>query len=101
MAQENKAKEIDEAHNNVEAKASDTKANGTEASQNPNVEVDADRGVEPRSGPVYSHSRKLSPIAPVFVPRLYQNPEQVTDIKEENTPSVKKTTKGLLASMWA
>ncbi|KAM0473453.1 hypothetical protein ACHAPX_008200 [Trichoderma viride] len=115
-AQEKKAKEVDEARKNGEMKASDakvnnvkvtdTKANDTKAApQSPDVDVDIDGdvdvGYEPTSGPAYTHSRKLSPVAPVFVPRAYQDLGQAMDANGENSSSIQKSTKGLSASMWA
>ncbi|KAK1242537.1 hypothetical protein MKX08_005349 [Trichoderma sp. CBMAI-0020] len=115
-AQEKKAKEIDEARNSGEMKASDAKvnnakvtnvkANDTKATpQSPDVDVDGDIdvgvGVEPSSGPAYTHSRKLSPVAPVFVPRRNQDPGQAMDTNGEDSSSTQKPTKGLSASMWA
>lgn len=98
MAQEKKAKKVDETHNNGEVKASDAKANDTKAAP-PSLEVGVD--IESSSGPSYTHSRKLSPVAPVFVPRLEQDLEHAVDTNGENSSSIKKTTKGLSASMWA
>lgn len=101
MAQEKSTKKADKVHDNGEAKESDAKASDTKtAPKSPGVDVESN---EPNSGPGYSHSRKLSPVAPVFVPRLNQDqdPEQFIDADEENSPSVKKSTKGLSASMWA
>jgi DNA topoisomerase IB len=90
--------------NNVKVTA--TKANDTKAApQSPDVDVDIDGdvdvGYEPTSGPAYTHSRKLSPVAPVFVPRAYQDLGQAMDANGENSSSIQKSTKGLSASMWA
>lgn len=108
IAQEKKANEVDEAHNNGEAKASDaktddTKANGTKVNDTKAAPQSSDIGVgvEPSGGPAYMHSRKLSPIAPVFVPRLNQDPGKAIDASGESSSSAKKQTKGLSASAWA
>lgn len=95
MAQEKNAEKVDEVYDNVEVKQSDDNVN-----DNKNAPKSQDVDIEPSSGPGYSHSRKLSPVAPVFVPRL-QDPEQAMDTNGENDLSIKKPTKGLLASMWA
>ncbi|KAH8123961.1 hypothetical protein FP744_10003188 [Trichoderma asperellum] len=95
MAQEKNAEKVDEVYDNVEVKESDDNVN-----DNKNAPKSQDVDIEPSSGPGYSHSRKLSPVAPVFVPRL-QDPEQAMDTNGENDLSIKKPTKGLLASMWA
>lgn len=66
----------------------------------------SDRKTTPKSQdvdgePGYSHSRKLSPDAQVFVPRLNQDQEQAMDTNGEDSPSIKKLIKGLSASIWA
>ncbi|RFU76360.1 hypothetical protein TARUN_5886 [Trichoderma arundinaceum] len=57
-------------------------------------------GVEVKSnnGSAYSHSRKLSPVAPVFVPN---NKDVPAITKGEHQDPIKNSTKGLKASMWA
>ncbi|KAL7900905.1 hypothetical protein HDV63DRAFT_369949 [Trichoderma sp. SZMC 28014] len=116
MAQEKKAKEVDEAQNKGEMEASDfkvnnvkvadTNANDTKAAPpSPDVDVDIDGdvdvGYEPTSGPAYTHSRKLSPVAPVFVPGANQDLGQAMDTDGQNSSTIKKSTKGLSASVWA
>lgn len=108
--------EVVEARSNGEMKASDAKFNNTKVTdvrvnetkatpQNPDLDVDGDIdidfGVEPSSGPAYTHSRKLSPVAPVFVPRRNQDLGQALDTNGEDSCSIKKSTKGLSASLWA
>lgn len=90
--------------NNV--KVADTKTNDVKAiPQSPDVDVDVDGdvdvGYEPTSGPAYTHSRKLSPIAPVFVPRVNQDLGQAMDTNGETSSNLKKPIKGLSASVWA
>ncbi|UKZ95193.1 uncharacterized protein TrAFT101_010044 [Trichoderma asperellum] len=96
MTQEKNAEKVDEGYDNGEVKESDDKVNDTKTAPK-----SADVDIEPSSGPGYSHSRKLSPVAPVFVPRLHQDPVQAMDTNGENDLSIKKSTKGLSASMWA
>ncbi|KAL7918019.1 hypothetical protein ACQKWADRAFT_331187 [Trichoderma austrokoningii] len=93
IAQEKKAKEVDGVHNNDEVKASDAKVNDTEAAPQSLA-----AGVD---GFAHTHSRKLSPIAPIFVPRLNQDLGQAMDTDGENNSSAEKQMKGLLASQWA
>jgi hypothetical protein len=49
----------------------------------------------------HSHSRKLSPDAPVFVPKVNEAQEQTDGTNGEHQISNEKPTKGLSASMWA
>ncbi|KAL6901768.1 hypothetical protein GGI43DRAFT_383364 [Trichoderma evansii] len=81
---------------NGEMKAGNVKAIVTTNDTKP-----APKSPDVDSGHGYSHSRKLSPVAPVFVPRLNQDQEQAMDTNGEDSPSIKKLTKGLSASMWA
>ncbi|KAM0264098.1 hypothetical protein ACHAQJ_000843 [Trichoderma viride] len=91
MAQEKSTEKVDQVCSNGEAKASDVNNGST----TPVVERKPNRGLG------HSHSRKLSPDAPVFVPQLNEAREQTASANGEHRASNKKPTKGLEASMWA
>ncbi|KAL7788279.1 hypothetical protein V8C37DRAFT_411699 [Trichoderma ceciliae] len=96
MPQEKSIHKVDEVLSSSKAKVDKAKASGSHDDPN-----NSGAKVETNNGFSYSHSRKLSPVAPVFVPNDNEAQERIASANGECQASIKKSTKGLSASMWA